>query len=125
MVIIFKTCNYAEKVSRRDTELNTTGKKNGYAKISGLHSCKLMMETLVNSLKKENISYNPIDLRMAEEDEIRKNLESREFLGDYSVAFTGNSLNVHKHMVQKLEIHQLEIVTTLLKFPPVLRHKEY
>mgnify|MGYP006952293266 CR=1 FL=1 len=43
-----------------------------------------MMETLVNSLKKENISYNPIDLRMAEEDEIKKNLESREFLSDYS-----------------------------------------
>ena len=58
--------------------------RNGYAKISGLHSCKLMMETLVNSLKKENISYNPIDLRMAEEDEIKKNLESREFLSDYS-----------------------------------------
>lgn len=58
--------------------------RNGYAKISGLHSCKLMMETLVNSLKKENISYNPIDLRMAEKDEIRKNLESREFLSVYS-----------------------------------------
>lgn len=60
--------------------------KDGYTKLSGMKTCKLMMETLVETFKNSSISYGALDLDNVKEGELKEDL-AKDSQSEYSSKF--------------------------------------